>query len=349
MYHDVKELYWWDGLKKDVAEFVQKCLICQQVKAEHQKPSGLLQPLEIPEWKWEHITMDFITGLPRSQKGFDAVWVIVDRLTKSAHFLPVSMRFSLEKLAKLYTEEIMRLHGIPISIVSDRDPRFVSRFWQKFQETLGTKLKFSTAYHPQTDGQSEKTIQTLEDMLRSCILDFGGMVEKEKEKEKAKENGEVTTVTESTARELEELPKTIVLRLVKDKLSQLSAESEISVFREALQAFSESGRIFIHHLTAAANDICKESNRQIINAEDVFKALEEIDFPEFVQSLRAFLEEFRQRNASQTFFFWLNFGFPEIFHWAYSPFLLLTLNKACTHCYKPQIYFNVGVEQLFFF
>ncbi|XP_071912309.1 uncharacterized protein [Coffea arabica] len=164
----------WDMLEEDVAKFVQNCLICQQVKAEHQKPSGLLQPLEIPEWKWEHIAMDFVTGLPRSQQGFDAIWVIVDRLTKSAHFLPVSMSFSLEKLAKLYTEEIMRLHGIPISIVSDRDPRFVSRFWQKFQETLGTKLKFSTAYHPQTDGQSERTIQTLENMLRSCILDFGG-------------------------------------------------------------------------------------------------------------------------------------------------------------------------------
>ncbi|XP_071925131.1 transposon Tf2-1 polyprotein [Coffea arabica] len=174
MYHDVKGLYWWEGLKKDVAEFVQRCLICQQVKAEHQKPSGLLQPLEIPEWKWEHITMDFVTGLPRSQKGFDAIWVIVDRLTKSAHFLPVSMTFSLEKLVKLYTEEILRLHGIPVSIVSDRDPRFVSRFWQKFQESLGTKLKFSTAYHPQTDGQSERTVQTLEDLLRSCILDFGG-------------------------------------------------------------------------------------------------------------------------------------------------------------------------------
>ncbi|XP_027171567.1 uncharacterized protein LOC113771150 [Coffea eugenioides] len=174
MYHDVKGLYWWEGLKKDVAAFVQKCLICQQVKAEHQKSSGLLQPLEIPEWKWKHITMDFLTGLPKSQKGFDAIWVIVDRLTKSAHFLPVSMSFSLEKLVKLYTEEILRLHGIPVSIVSDRDPRFVSRFWQKFQDSLGTKLKFSTAYHPQTDGQSERTIQTLEDLLRSCILDFGG-------------------------------------------------------------------------------------------------------------------------------------------------------------------------------
>ncbi|XP_071933774.1 uncharacterized protein [Coffea arabica] len=128
MYHDVKGLYWWEGLKKNVAEFVQRCLICQQVKAEHQKPSGLLQPLEIPEWKWEHITMDFVTGLPRSQKGFDTIWVIVDRLTKSAHFLPVSMSFSLEKLVKLYTEEILRLHGISVSIVSDRDPSLNLQF-----------------------------------------------------------------------------------------------------------------------------------------------------------------------------------------------------------------------------
>ncbi|XP_071933149.1 uncharacterized protein [Coffea arabica] len=142
MYHDVKGLYWWEGLKKDVAEFVQRCLICQQVKAEHQKPSGLLQPLEIPEWKWKHITMDFVTGLPRSQKGFDAIWVIVDRLTKSAHFLPVSMSFSLEKLVKLYTEEILRLHGIPVSIVSDRDPRLR-------EETRETTLPLSTSdQHP---------------------------------------------------------------------------------------------------------------------------------------------------------------------------------------------------------
>ncbi|XP_071918701.1 uncharacterized protein [Coffea arabica] len=162
------------SLKSPLLERIKEAQGKDPVKAEHQKPFGLLQPLEIPDLKWEHITMHFVTGLLRSQRGHDAVWVIVDRLTKSAHFLPVNMSYSLEKLAKLYTEEIMRLHGIPVSIVSDRDPRFVSRFWQKFQETLGTKLKLSTAYHPQTNGQSVRTIQTLEDMLKSCILDFGG-------------------------------------------------------------------------------------------------------------------------------------------------------------------------------
>ncbi|XP_071906072.1 uncharacterized protein [Coffea arabica] len=173
MYQDLKSLYWWKNMKKEIAQFVQTCLVCQQVKAEHQKPSGLLQPLEIPEWKWENITMDFVSGLPRTQRGHDAIWVIVDRLTKSAHFLPINMKYPLEKLARLYLDEIIRLHGIPVSIVSDRDPRFVSRFWQKMQEVLGTKLNFSTTYHPQTDGQSERTIQTLEDMLRTCVLDFG--------------------------------------------------------------------------------------------------------------------------------------------------------------------------------
>ena len=160
-------------MKKEIARFVQTCLICQQVKAEHQKLSNLLQPLEILEWKWKNITMNFVSRLSRTRRGHDAVWVIVDRLTKSAHFLSISMKYSLEKLAKPYLDEIIRLHGISVSIVSDRDPRFVSQFWQKMQEMHGTKLSFSTTYHPQTDGQSERTIQTLEDMLRTCILDFG--------------------------------------------------------------------------------------------------------------------------------------------------------------------------------
>ena len=102
------------------------------------------------------------------------VWVIVDRLTKCAHFIPLKTGFTMEKLAQTYVEEIVRLHGIPLSIVSDRDPRFVSRFWKSLHEALGSKLQFSTAFHPQTDGQSERTIQTLEDMLRACALDFGG-------------------------------------------------------------------------------------------------------------------------------------------------------------------------------
>jgi len=178
MYNDLKRQFWWHGMKRDISDFVSRCLICQQVKAEHQVPSGLLQPIMIPEWKWDRVTMDFVSGLPLSASKKDAIWVVVDRLTKSAHFIPVRTDFSLDKLAELYVSQIVRLHGVPISIVSDRDPRFTSRFWKKLQEALGTKLHFSTAFHPQTDGQSERTIQILEDMLRCCVLEFCGSWER---------------------------------------------------------------------------------------------------------------------------------------------------------------------------
>ena len=174
MYRDLKEKFWWYGMKREIAEYVAKCLTCQQVKAEHQRPSGLLQPLEVPEWKWDRITMDFIQGLPRTRRGNDSIWVIIDRLTKSAHFLPVKTTATLEELARSYDKEVVRLHGVPQSIVSDRDPRFTSRFWSAYQRAMGTKLNLSTAYHSQSDGQSERTIQTLEDMLRACAIDFRG-------------------------------------------------------------------------------------------------------------------------------------------------------------------------------
>ncbi|GKC60168.1 hypothetical protein Tco_1087766 [Tanacetum coccineum] len=173
MYHDLKKLYWWPNIKADIATYVSKCLTCAKVKAEHQKPSGLLQQPEIPVWKWERITMDFITRLPRTSSGYDSIWVIVDRLTKSAHFIPINEKFKMEKLTRLYLKEIICRHGVPISIISDRDPRFASRFWRSLQKSLGTNLDMSTAYHPETDGQSERTIQTLEDMLRACVIDFG--------------------------------------------------------------------------------------------------------------------------------------------------------------------------------
>ena len=148
MYRTLKEHYWWNGVKKEIAGFVSRCLTCQQVKAEHQRPAGKIQLLPIPVWKWEKISMDFVTGLPRTQRQHDAIWVIVDRLTKSAHFLPVNVEDSLEKLSRLYVDEIERLHGVPMSIVSDRDPRFTSRFWPSLQTALGTRLHFSTAFHP---------------------------------------------------------------------------------------------------------------------------------------------------------------------------------------------------------
>ncbi|GKE31457.1 putative reverse transcriptase domain-containing protein [Tanacetum coccineum] len=143
------------------------------IKAEHQKPSGLLQQPEIPEWKWEKITMDLVAKLPRSSSGYDAIWVIMDRLTKSAYFLPIREDYKTEKLERIYINEIVARHGVPVSIISDRDGRFASHLWKALQEALGIKLHMSTAYHPETDGQSERTIQTLEDMLRACVMDFG--------------------------------------------------------------------------------------------------------------------------------------------------------------------------------
>ncbi|GJW44600.1 putative reverse transcriptase domain-containing protein [Tanacetum coccineum] len=173
MYQDLKKLYWWPNMKAIIAKYVGKCLTCSRVKAEYQKPSGLLVQPKILMWKWERITMDFITKLPKTSNGHDTIWVIVDRLTKSAHFIPTRETDCMETLTRLYIKEIVSRHGVPISIISDRDSHFTSRFWQSLQSALGTQLDMSTTYHPETDGQSERTIQTLEDMLRACVIDFG--------------------------------------------------------------------------------------------------------------------------------------------------------------------------------
>ncbi|GJS15383.1 putative reverse transcriptase domain-containing protein [Tanacetum coccineum] len=150
MYQDMKKLYWWPNMKADIATYVSKCLTCLRVKAEHQKPSRLLVQPEIPKWKWDNITMDFVTKLPKTANGCDAIWVKVDRLTKSAHFLSMRETDPIDKLARLYIKKWSR----------DID------------------LDMSTAYHPKTDGQSERTIQTLEDMLRACVIDFGNCWER---------------------------------------------------------------------------------------------------------------------------------------------------------------------------
>nr|GEV93129.1 retrotransposon protein, putative, Ty3-gypsy subclass [Tanacetum cinerariifolium] len=154
----------WPNMKTDIATYVSKCLTCEKVKVEYQKPSGLLQQPKIPVWKWERITMDFVSGLPKTSCGYHMIWVIIDRLTKLAHFLPIKKADSMEKLTQLYLKEIVCRHGLPISIISDRDSHCTSRFWRSLQEALGTNFDMSIAYHPQTDGQRERTIQTLEDM-----------------------------------------------------------------------------------------------------------------------------------------------------------------------------------------
>ncbi|WVZ85149.1 hypothetical protein U9M48_032100 [Paspalum notatum var. saurae] len=169
MYHDLKERFG----ESEGGEYVAVCDTCQRVKAEHQRPAGLLQPLKIPEWKWEEISMDFIVGLPRTQKGYNSIWVVVDRLTKVAHFIPVNTTYSGARLAELYISRIVCLHGVPKRIISDRGSQFTSRFWQQLHDSLDSKLRFSTAYHPQTDGQTERTNQILEDMLRACAIQYG--------------------------------------------------------------------------------------------------------------------------------------------------------------------------------
>ncbi|GJZ00086.1 putative reverse transcriptase domain-containing protein [Tanacetum coccineum] len=173
MYQDLKKLYWWPNMKAEIATYVGKCLTYAKVKAEYQKPSGLLVQPVFPVWKWENITMDFVTKLPKMLIGQDTIWVIVDRLTKSAYFLPMKENDSVEKLTRQYLKEVISKHGVLVLIISNRDGRFTSQFWRLLNKSLGTQLDMSTAYHPQTDGQSERTIQTLEDMLRAYVIDFG--------------------------------------------------------------------------------------------------------------------------------------------------------------------------------
>ncbi|GJZ55503.1 putative reverse transcriptase domain-containing protein, partial [Tanacetum coccineum] len=152
MYQDMKKLYWWPNMKADIATYVSKCLTCLKVKAEHQKPSGLLVQTEIPQWKWDNITMDFITKLPRTSSGYDTIWVIVDRLTKFAHFLPMRENDPMDKLARLYMKEVVTRHGIPVSIICDRDGRFTSNFWRDFKRLWERHLpliefSYNNSYH----------------------------------------------------------------------------------------------------------------------------------------------------------------------------------------------------------
>jgi hypothetical protein len=162
--------FYWSGLKKGITNYLAKCLECQQVKAEHRHPAGLLQPLPILEWKWETISIDFITALPKSTKQNDAIRVMVEKLSKSAHFVHVKSTCKAIDIANIFMKEIFRLHGMPKEIVSDRDTKFTSRFWKSLMDGFETKLLFSTPYHPQTDGQTERVDQIVEYMLRMHVM-----------------------------------------------------------------------------------------------------------------------------------------------------------------------------------
>src|SRR5215471_19348643 len=163
----VRRNFYWCGLNKDVHEYVSACDICQRTKLSKQKQPGLLQSLTIPQRNWEQVTMDFVTGLPLTARHFDTVLVIVDKLSKMAHFIPTSHDISAHETAWLFVTNIFRLHGMPHSIISDRDGRFTSDFWQALFDILGCSLRMSSSYHSQTDGQSERTIQVLLQMIRA--------------------------------------------------------------------------------------------------------------------------------------------------------------------------------------
>ncbi|KAK8918293.1 hypothetical protein KSP39_PZI021908 [Platanthera zijinensis] len=169
-YRRLKNIFYWKRMKPEVYAYIQQCGVCQQCKVDTQKPMGLLQPLPIPSRVWQDISLDFIEGLPKS-KGMTTILVVVDRLSKQAHFSSLSHPYTAQGVAQLFLDSIVRLHGLPASIVSDRDTSFLSQFWQEIFTILGVQLKFSTAYHPQTDGQTEVVNRCLEGYLRCMCFE----------------------------------------------------------------------------------------------------------------------------------------------------------------------------------
>ena len=160
-------------MKREIAQYIASCDVYHRAKAEHQRPAGTLQPLAIPEWKWDKISMDFISWFPRTKRGNNAIFVMIDRLSKVAHFLPVRESITASQLADLYISQIVSLHGVPLEINSDHGSLFTSRFWESFQNAMGARLSFSTAFHPQSSGQVECVNQILEVMLRASVISFG--------------------------------------------------------------------------------------------------------------------------------------------------------------------------------
>jgi hypothetical protein len=167
----VKSHYFWPGMKKEIAEYIARCMECQKVKAEHRNPTGLLQPLPILEWKWEVVTMDFITGFPRTRKQHDSIMVVVDKLTTNAHFIPLKTTHKAANVVDIYMREVARLHSIPKTIVFDRDLKFTSKLWKGLFKGFRMNLNFNTTYHPESDGKTKRVNQVIEDMLRMYVME----------------------------------------------------------------------------------------------------------------------------------------------------------------------------------
>jgi hypothetical protein len=174
MYHNLRQQFWWMRMKHEAARYVSECDTDRKVKADYMNPGGLQEPLSIPEWKWDDISMDFIVGLPMIACKFGLIWVIVDRLSKSVNFIPVNTTYKVQRYVEIYIAHMLYLHGVPKMIISDRGSQFVTRFWEQLHTSLGTHLIHSSAYNPQTDGQTEQVNQILEDILRAYVLELQG-------------------------------------------------------------------------------------------------------------------------------------------------------------------------------
>jgi hypothetical protein len=172
MYHDLRQQFWWTRMKCETTRYISKCDTCGKVKAEYMKPGGLLQPLSILDLKWDEISMDFNVGLPLTARMFDSV--IMDRLTKFAHFIPVKAAYKVQKYAEIYITRVLCLHRVPKMIISDGESQFIAHFWEQLHASLGTHLIHSSAYHPQTDSQTEQVNQILKDILRACVMEYPG-------------------------------------------------------------------------------------------------------------------------------------------------------------------------------
>jgi hypothetical protein len=167
----VKSQYYWSGTRRDIVEYIAKCLECQRVKDEHRHPVVLLKPLPIPQWKWEVVTMDFITRFPRTNKHHDVIMVVVEKLTKATHFIPMKVTHKETNVDDIYMREVSHLYGIPKTIVFDKDPNFTLNFWKGLFQGFRTNLNFSTTYHPDSDGKIERVNQVIEDILRMYVME----------------------------------------------------------------------------------------------------------------------------------------------------------------------------------
>jgi hypothetical protein len=167
----VKIHYYWEGMKKAIVEYTAKCLECQKFKDEHRHIVGLLLPFPIPEWKWEVVSMDFITKFPRTSKKHDSIMVVVDKLTKYSHFIPMNITHKTTNVANIYMSEVACLHGIPKMILYERDPKFTSKLWRGLFKGFKTNMNFNTTYHVDSEGKTERVNQVIEDMLRMYVME----------------------------------------------------------------------------------------------------------------------------------------------------------------------------------